>query len=270
MEVIATGKLTTYPGKSNYQIVIDKLEPAGAGALMALLEERKKRLAAEGPVREGPQAAPALYADDNRRHHLAYRRRHPRHHPSHQEPFSAARSGLASAGARRDGGRRSRDGRQWFQCAVLGGCDQASRRFDRGARRRQPGRPVGLQRRGAGAGGGRFKNPGDLGGRPRNRLDTDRLRFRHARANADGCRRNRGTGEGRTGSDAGKSLGAAQGVHFALDRPAKADVARRFTGVAFRRPASGTAEAAFRRGDKPARARAHCEHGTQTRAVRRP
>jgi exodeoxyribonuclease VII large subunit len=48
MEVIATGKLTTYPGKSNYQIVIENLEPAGAGALMALLEERKRRLAAEG------------------------------------------------------------------------------------------------------------------------------------------------------------------------------------------------------------------------------
>lgn len=48
MEVIATGKLTTYPGKSNYQIVIDRLEPAGAGALMALLEERKRKLAAEG------------------------------------------------------------------------------------------------------------------------------------------------------------------------------------------------------------------------------
>ena len=48
MEVIATGKLTTYPGKSSYQIVIDNLEPAGAGALMALLEERKRRLAAEG------------------------------------------------------------------------------------------------------------------------------------------------------------------------------------------------------------------------------
>ncbi|TPM07301.1 MULTISPECIES: exodeoxyribonuclease VII large subunit [unclassified Mesorhizobium] len=48
MEVIATGRLTTYPGKSNYQIVIDNLEPAGAGALMALLEERKRRLQAEG------------------------------------------------------------------------------------------------------------------------------------------------------------------------------------------------------------------------------
>ncbi|MHA6643904.1 exodeoxyribonuclease VII large subunit [Mesorhizobium sp. A623] len=48
MEVIATGKLTTYPGSSKYQIVIDNLEPAGAGALMALLEDRKRRLQAEG------------------------------------------------------------------------------------------------------------------------------------------------------------------------------------------------------------------------------
>ncbi len=48
MEVIATGKLTTYPGKSNYQIVIEQMEIAGEGALMALLEKRKKALAAEG------------------------------------------------------------------------------------------------------------------------------------------------------------------------------------------------------------------------------
>jgi exodeoxyribonuclease VII large subunit len=48
LEVVATGKLTTYPGSSKYQIVIEQLEPAGVGALMALLEERKKKLAAEG------------------------------------------------------------------------------------------------------------------------------------------------------------------------------------------------------------------------------
>src|SRR6202166_1197828 len=48
LEVIATGKLTPYPGSSKYQIVIDALEPAGIGALMALMEERKKKLAAEG------------------------------------------------------------------------------------------------------------------------------------------------------------------------------------------------------------------------------
>ncbi|MBX3490475.1 exodeoxyribonuclease VII large subunit [Parvibaculum sp.] len=48
MEAIATGRLTTYPGSSKYQIVIEHLEPAGAGALMALLEARRKKLAAEG------------------------------------------------------------------------------------------------------------------------------------------------------------------------------------------------------------------------------
>src|SRR3569833_1663308 len=48
LEVIATGKLTTYPNSSKYQIVIESLEPAGIGALMALMEERMKMLAAEG------------------------------------------------------------------------------------------------------------------------------------------------------------------------------------------------------------------------------
>src|SRR5580704_994861 len=48
MEVVVTGKLTTYPGRSNYQIIVEQVELAGLGALMALLEERKKRLAAEG------------------------------------------------------------------------------------------------------------------------------------------------------------------------------------------------------------------------------
>jgi exodeoxyribonuclease VII large subunit len=48
LEVIATGKLTTYPGSSKYQIVIEALEPAGIGALMALMEERKRKLSAEG------------------------------------------------------------------------------------------------------------------------------------------------------------------------------------------------------------------------------
>jgi exodeoxyribonuclease VII large subunit len=48
LEVIVTGRITTFPGRSNYQIVIETLEPAGAGALMMLLEERKKKLAAEG------------------------------------------------------------------------------------------------------------------------------------------------------------------------------------------------------------------------------
>lgn len=48
MEVVATGRLTTFPGQSRYQIVIEDLKPAGAGALMAMLEKRKAQLAAEG------------------------------------------------------------------------------------------------------------------------------------------------------------------------------------------------------------------------------
>jgi exodeoxyribonuclease VII large subunit len=48
IEVIATGKLTTYPGRSRYQIVIERMELAGQGALMALLDKRRRALAAEG------------------------------------------------------------------------------------------------------------------------------------------------------------------------------------------------------------------------------
>jgi exodeoxyribonuclease VII large subunit len=56
MEVIATGKISSFPGSSKYQIVIESLEPAGLGALMAQLEERKRRFAAEG-----------LFADERKR-----------------------------------------------------------------------------------------------------------------------------------------------------------------------------------------------------------
>jgi len=48
IEVICTGKLTTFPGRSNYQLVIEQIEMAGVGALLKLLEERKKQFAAEG------------------------------------------------------------------------------------------------------------------------------------------------------------------------------------------------------------------------------
>lgn len=57
MEVIATGRVTTFGGQSKYQIVIEDIQPAGAGALMALLEKRKKALEAEGlfdPARKRP------------------------------------------------------------------------------------------------------------------------------------------------------------------------------------------------------------------------
>ncbi len=48
LEVVCTGKVTTYKGQSKYQIIVDNIEPAGLGALMALLEKRKKALSDEG------------------------------------------------------------------------------------------------------------------------------------------------------------------------------------------------------------------------------
>src|SRR3954466_10256168 len=48
MEVIVTGRITTYPGRSKYQIVIDAMELAGEGALLKVIEDRRKRRAAEG------------------------------------------------------------------------------------------------------------------------------------------------------------------------------------------------------------------------------
>lgn len=57
MEVVATGRLTTFPGQSKYQMVIEDIRPAGVGALMAMLEKRKAQFAAEGlfdPARKKP------------------------------------------------------------------------------------------------------------------------------------------------------------------------------------------------------------------------
>ncbi len=48
LEVVCTGRISTYAGSSRYQIIVEQVELAGLGALMALLEERKKKLAAEG------------------------------------------------------------------------------------------------------------------------------------------------------------------------------------------------------------------------------
>ncbi len=57
MEVVATGRMTTFPGQSKYQLIVDDVAPAGAGALMAMLEKRKAALGAEGlfdPARKKP------------------------------------------------------------------------------------------------------------------------------------------------------------------------------------------------------------------------
>jgi exodeoxyribonuclease VII large subunit len=48
MEIVATGKITTYPARSNYQIIVNSVEMAGVGAILKMLEERKRKLAGEG------------------------------------------------------------------------------------------------------------------------------------------------------------------------------------------------------------------------------
>jgi exodeoxyribonuclease VII large subunit len=48
LEVVCTGRISTYPGSSRYQLIVEQVELAGIGALMALLEARKKKLTAEG------------------------------------------------------------------------------------------------------------------------------------------------------------------------------------------------------------------------------
>jgi exodeoxyribonuclease VII large subunit len=63
MEVIVTGKITTYPGGSRYQIIIETMEPAGVGALLAQLERLKAKLAGEGLFEAGrKRALPAMPA----------------------------------------------------------------------------------------------------------------------------------------------------------------------------------------------------------------
>jgi exodeoxyribonuclease VII large subunit len=57
LEVVVTGKLTTYPGRSKYQLIVDRMEPAGVGALLAQIEARRLKLQAEGlfdPARKQP------------------------------------------------------------------------------------------------------------------------------------------------------------------------------------------------------------------------
>ena len=51
LEVVAEGRLSTYPGRSNYQLIAERMRPAGAGALMALLEERRRSSPPKGSLR---------------------------------------------------------------------------------------------------------------------------------------------------------------------------------------------------------------------------
>jgi hypothetical protein len=110
IEVIATGRLTTYPARSRYQIVVERLELAGQGALMALLDKRRRALAAGGPVRRGAQEEAALRAPADRRGQLADRRGDPRHPAPARGPLPDPCHPLAGARPGRGRGREDRRG----------------------------------------------------------------------------------------------------------------------------------------------------------------
>ena len=155
LDVIVSGKLTTFAGSSKYQIVIDTLEPAGIGALMKLLEERKKKLAAEGLFDEARKQLHSVSAGGDRRRHLADRRGDPRHPASSRRPLSAPRAGVAGAGAGRSLRRRGRQCHPRLQRAARARTAAAARSDHRRARRRLARGPVVVQRGDRGARRGR-------------------------------------------------------------------------------------------------------------------
>ena len=155
LEVIVKGRITTYPGKSTYQIVIDDLEPAGIGALMALLEQRKKMLAAEGLFDEarkrplpylprivGVVTSPTGAVIRDILHRLYDR------FPCHVLVWPVQ-------GAGRDLRRRGVGGDRRLQCLDPRRRGAAARSHHRRPRRRQPRRSLGLQRGGRGPRRGR-------------------------------------------------------------------------------------------------------------------
>ena len=185
LDVIVSGKLTTFAGSSKYQIVIDTLEPAGIGALMKLLEERKKKLAAEGLFDEarkqllpflpdviGVVTSPTGAVIRDILHRLADR------FPRRVLVWPVRVQGEASA-AEVANAIRGFNALPEERSVAAAGPDH------RRARRRLAGGSLVVQRGNRGARGGRKHDPADFRGRPRDRRDADRFCRRPARADAD-------------------------------------------------------------------------------------
>ncbi len=162
LEVVATGKITTFPGKSAYQIIVENLEPAGLGALMALLEERRRKLAAEGlfddarkqllpflPKTIGVVTSPTGAVIRDILHRIA--ERFPRHvlvWPVRVQGESCAAEVAAAI--------------EGFNALPEEGALNATGCAHRRARRRLARRSLGLQRRDRRARGGGKPHPADL------------------------------------------------------------------------------------------------------------
>jgi exodeoxyribonuclease VII large subunit len=161
LDVVCTGRITTYPGSSRYQIVVEQIELAGRGALMAMLEERKKKLAAEGlfdpnrkkPLPFLPEAIGVVTSPTGAVI---------RDHAPTQRPLSPPRAALAGGRAGREGGRRGRGRDRGFQRIVPRRNAAETGRSDRCARRRFDRRSDGVQRRDRCACGGRERHTAHL------------------------------------------------------------------------------------------------------------
>ena len=188
-EVIATGKLTTYPGRSKYQIVVERMELAGEGALLALLERRRKALAAEGlfdPARKrqlpflprviGVVTSPTGAVIRDILHRLEDRC------PTHVILWPVPVQGEGAAAKIAEAIRASPISRPRPDLIIVargGGSIE-----DLWAVQRGRGRP---RRR-------RIADPADLRGRPRDRHHADRSCRRSARPDPDRGRRTGGSG----------------------------------------------------------------------------
>ena len=109
LEVVVTGKITTFPGKSAYQIIVEIAGAGGRRRADGAARGAAARACRGGPVRRRAQAVAALPAARHRRRHLADGRGDPRHPASPRRSLSRPRAGVAGARAGRDfGGARSR------------------------------------------------------------------------------------------------------------------------------------------------------------------
>jgi hypothetical protein len=197
IEVVATGRLTTFPGQSRYQIVIEDIRPAGAGRADGHAGEAKKALAAEGLFDEA-RKRPCPSCRGDRRRDLALGRGDPRYPAPLRDRFPrkvliwpVAVQGAACAPEVA----RAIEG---FN-ALTPAARCRARPADRGARRRLGRGSLGLQRGNRGPRGGGQRDPADLGRRARDRHDADRLRLGPARADAHRGRRTRRAGPAATG-----------------------------------------------------------------------
>ena len=255
IEVVATGKLTTYPGRSRYQIVIERLELAGQGALMALLDKRRRALAAEGlfdPERKkklpfqprviGVVTSPTGAVIRDILHRLADRC------PCHVIVWPVQVQGEGAAGADRRGGAR-------LQRPAGGRPGRPARPAHRRPRRRLDRGSVGVQRGGGGPRRRRLGHPDHLRRRPRDRHLLVRLRRRRSRADPDRGGRDGGAGARRPARPASRARLPDRAL-----RPPRRRAGRRAARVepsplARARGPARAAAAAARRPCRPASAR---------------